>query len=795
MAHEYPKIPVDQHQKILAEEILRDPSYTDVTPQERPRAIIMAGQPGAGKGNLVDAVKAELGGNVVTVDPDAMRDYHPQANTLRKQRPYTWSGETHGDASAWAAEKRDAAVSDRKHLILDTTTPRADVIKDLQAKGYDVEVRAIATHRIESELGVDQRFAKQLMDEGHGRYVPGEVRDNVYQQLPDQLDKVARDTGAPIRVSDREGQLHYDSRTQPKVSPGQALETAREGRMNIFRAGELERSIHGQRQLHRALPENLPNAKVDASTATHLLQERNAVGVEKGLSDLATEARQSNLRTAVPVMGKALGVAGTAYGIYEGVNETRSAIEQAQSNREQWVRGAEATADGGVRSAVTGIAGAGGGALGATGGAMTSPVTGPVGPIVGGVVVGGAASVLADKAYADSRLQQFSKYLGREAGQLGYDHISKEGRLLREVNGLKEDLQTETHPQKRQALEDKLANASERFGVEAERNSRYFEARGGIEQRWEKTHAQFPQLDKDDVNDALGQHIDAGKRPDEAARAALSDAVHDKYPRALPHHPPENYRALSNQQLMAQHGQHAQQLVQARHDVLALGANTDSRNNLDQGWPKELAQQRHSARIENGFNAAWKETGHVSAIRNAMLERGMQRPELPAELRERSATTAAAPSSPAEQQDPRDAFRAQENRDRSSSPPTVSPVSSAHQRQFNMVRDALAPGLSAHGHSPEDIDRISAAAVGHAQQHAHRGDIQSVYLSKDGQRVAVLQEGQPMGEYSVNHALTQSKDQHLEQAHAAATTQAREQRQEPQDPTTSERTTPAHAMH
>jgi predicted ABC-type ATPase len=764
----------------------------NVTSQERPKAIIMAGQPGAGKGNLVDAAKAELSGNVVTVDPDNQRDYHPEADNLKKQRPYTWSGETHGDASAWSTELRDAAVSERKHLILDTTTPRADVIKDLQAKGYDVEVRAIATHRIESELGVDQRFTKQLMDEGHGRYVPGEVRDNVYQQLPNQLDKVAHDTGAPIRIYDREGQLHYDSRTQPKVSPGQALEAAREGRMNIFRAGEMERSIHDQRRLHRDLPEQLPNAKVDASTTTHLMQERHAVGVEQGMRDLATEARRSNLRTAVPVMGKALGVAGTAYGVYEGVNETRGAIDQAHSNREQWVRGSEAAADVTMRGAVTGVAGAGGGALGATGGAMTSPVTGPVGPITGAVVVGGAASVLADKAYADSRLQQLSKYLGREAGQLGYDYISKEGRLLREVNGLREALQTETNPQKREALEDQLAHANERFGVEAERNSRYFEARGGIEQGWEQIHAQYPQLDRDDVNDALDKHIDAGKRPDEAARAALSDAVHEKVPRALPYHPPENYRALSNEQLMAQHGLHAQQLVQARHDVLALGANTDSRNNLDQGWPKELAEKRQGARIEAGLNTAWKEAGHVSAIRSAMQERGIQPPELPAELQERNTTPAAA------QQDPRDAFRAQENRDRSrdsnesrsAAPPPVSP---AHQRQFDKAHAALAPVLSARGFTPEQIDRISAAAVGHAQQHAHRGDIQAVFLSKDGQRVAVLQEGQPMGEYSVNTALTQSKEQHLEQAHTAAVTQAREQHQEQQAQTTSERTAPTHA--
>ena len=482
------------------------------------------------------------------------------------------------------------------------------------------------------------------------------------------------------------------------------------------------------------------------------------------------------------------GVAGVVYGAYDGKQQIDAAIDTARSTREQWVRGAEEAANVGARSVVTGAAATVGAVPGVAAGALTSPVTGPVGPVVGGLTTGGAAAVGAEKLYEDSRLQQFSKYLGREAGQLGYDYVSREGRLLRQVNGLKEELQQATDPIERARLQSRLDTASEKFVTVAERNSRYFEAKGGIEKGWESTHTRFPKLDKEDVTDALSQHVDAGKRPDEAARAALSDAVHEKYPRALPHHPPENYRALSNQQLAEQHAGHTRQLVDARRDVLTLAANTDSRNNLDPGWPKALAEQRHHARIEGGLNTFWKEAGHVSAIRQAMQERGMKPPELPSELRERSTTPA--------QQDPRDAFRAQENRDRSNHSSTVPPaVSPTHQRQFSQAHAALAPGLSARDLTPDQVDRVSAAAVGHAQQHAHRGDLQAVYLSKDGQRVAVLQETQPMGEYSVKSALTQSKDQHLEQAQAAATTQAREQRQEqPPAQTQSAHAAPAHAL-
>ena len=197
------------------------------------------------------------------------------------------------------------------------------------------------------------------------------------------------------------------------------------------------------------------------------------------------------------------GVAGVVYGAYDGKQQIDAAIDTARSTREQWVRGAEEAANVGARSVVTGAAATVGAVPGAAAGALTSPVTGPVGPVVGGLATGGAAAVGAEKLYENSRLQQFSKYLGREAGQLGYDYVSREGRLLRQVNGLKEELQQATDPIERARLQSRLDTASEKFVTVAERNGRYFEAKGGIEKGWEATHTRFPKLDKDDVTDAL----------------------------------------------------------------------------------------------------------------------------------------------------------------------------------------------------------------------------------------------------------------------------------------------------
>lgn len=447
---------------------------------------------------------------------------------------------------------------------------------------------------------------------------------------------------------------------------------------------------------------------------------------------------------------KAAGVLGTAYGAVDAKHQVDAAIDTARSNREQWVRGGEETANQAARTAITGGAATVGAIPGAAAGALTSPVTGPVGPIAGGLATGGAAAYGAEKLYEDSRLQQWTKTLGREVGQLGYDYVSKEGRLLRQVNGLREDLQHTTDPAERARLQTRLDTASAAFGQEAERNGRYFEGRAGVDKSWEAMHARFPKVDKDDVNDALARHIDAGKKPLDAVRGAYSDAVHEQYPRALPHEPLENYRALSPQQLAQKHRQFTGEVVQGRRDLMALQSNRDSHNNIDQGWPKALAQQRQAGRVQQGANELWRDIGHLGAIREAYKERGLPLPELPAELKPRDPQ--AAPVRPGQN----------------------SSLTPEQQRHHALAREQLAPGLRARGLDDERIDRVSAAAVSHAQAHANRGEVRAFHLSKDGERIAMVQEGAPVSEFSVREAQARPAEQHLAQAQQTAHAQTQD---------------------
>lgn len=62
--------------------------------------------------------------------------------------------------SCGADEGRQAVAASKKNLIFDTALSDGQwasdtLIKELQAQGYEIEVRVLATHKLESEHGVD----------------------------------------------------------------------------------------------------------------------------------------------------------------------------------------------------------------------------------------------------------------------------------------------------------------------------------------------------------------------------------------------------------------------------------------------------------------------------------------------------------------------------------------------------------------------------------------------------------------------------------------------------------------
>lgn len=299
------KLEAELHRKIFDEQIVT--VLNGVESQDRPRAIILAGQPGAGKGNVAGAALREFRDQAVVVDPDQMRDFYPGLRDLKASNPYSWADKTHEDASQWAKELRAEAIGARKNLIIDSTLGKyesaAQLVSELREKGYEVEVRALATHRLESELGVEARFSATMGTQGHGRYVPAQIQEEVYAKLPGNLDQLRKVDGVPIRIFDREGTELYDSKKQV-TTPGASLTAEREHRLeSVDRSRQLAEGWSGQVTWHagaKATLESLPDVK--PATVAKFLEQRDEFGIVRRTTERAAEAQTHLHRLSPPTM-------------------------------------------------------------------------------------------------------------------------------------------------------------------------------------------------------------------------------------------------------------------------------------------------------------------------------------------------------------------------------------------------------------------------------------------------------------------------------------------------------------
>ncbi|ALN91017.1 zeta toxin family protein [Lysobacter gummosus] len=205
--------------------------------------------------------RADLGNDLIMIDPDRLRSYWPGLRELRNANPYTWSLDTDHDVGLWAAALQEVAVRGRKNIIIDTTLNDAESLLEqirlLQAEGYEVQVRAVAVHRMESELAADARFLSGFLRDGHGLYHQETFRKQCYENMPSSLDYVRSQTEIPIRIFNCDGLEIYDSRINP-APPGAALEQAREARLaNPKVTKAVHMGLQKQLALHQDLPEIL----------------------------------------------------------------------------------------------------------------------------------------------------------------------------------------------------------------------------------------------------------------------------------------------------------------------------------------------------------------------------------------------------------------------------------------------------------------------------------------------------------------------------------------------------------
>ena len=188
----------------------------DLSPAQSPRALLLGGQPGAGKSTLHNIIKADMP-NCVVINGDEFRIYHPHFGEIDTAFGADGSKYTQKFASAMTEGLIERLSDKGYNLIVEGTLRTTDAPQRtcelLKSKGYTVELSVMAVDKAVSWQGTINRYEAMKREGKVPRATPKEHHDLVVSQIPRNIGKLY-DLNIFDRISmyDRTGACLYDSK-------------------------------------------------------------------------------------------------------------------------------------------------------------------------------------------------------------------------------------------------------------------------------------------------------------------------------------------------------------------------------------------------------------------------------------------------------------------------------------------------------------------------------------------------------------------------------------------------------
>lgn len=146
-------------------------------------AVILGGQPGAGKTGLLNDADKELSkrGATWVINGDDFYAYHPKYSQLQKEHGTEAPRMVKDDARAWATMTFDAARERGVNIVLESTMRQPDSVleqlKELRQSGYTVQARVMAVKEQESWQGNHARHELIAQQGGYPRLTSKATHD------------------------------------------------------------------------------------------------------------------------------------------------------------------------------------------------------------------------------------------------------------------------------------------------------------------------------------------------------------------------------------------------------------------------------------------------------------------------------------------------------------------------------------------------------------------------------------------------------------------------------------------
>ena len=228
---------------------------------DRPKAILLGGQSGAGKTTIHRIKQKEFQGNIIIIDGDSYRSQHPNYLALQEKYGKDSVDYTKGFVGKMVEHLVDELSTQGYHLLIEGTLRTSQVPRQtaqlLASKGYQVSLAVIGTKTELSYLSTLIRYEElYAIDPNQARATPKEHHDGIVENLVDNLRELESEKlFEQIQIYQRDRACIYDSETDE----GSAVEVLQDCLFGEWSKVEEEMLKMGQERLREisVIKENL----------------------------------------------------------------------------------------------------------------------------------------------------------------------------------------------------------------------------------------------------------------------------------------------------------------------------------------------------------------------------------------------------------------------------------------------------------------------------------------------------------------------------------------------------------
>ena len=162
-------------------------------PSNNPIAIINIAPPGSGKTGLNGmAVNQFADNNVVVINSDELKPFHPQIDEIAKLYPQYYTKVTNQESNQWTDSLFDKAVEGNYNIIFEGTGRNIKLLKSMidKLKGYRIIVRGMSVNDINCLMSIVERYEGQVENKGWGRLVTISHFYKAYEEMLETIQQL-----------------------------------------------------------------------------------------------------------------------------------------------------------------------------------------------------------------------------------------------------------------------------------------------------------------------------------------------------------------------------------------------------------------------------------------------------------------------------------------------------------------------------------------------------------------------------------------------------------------------------